>query len=258
MKNNLTILLVEDDTDTCNAFLEYINTKNDITLLNTTNSSSQAISDILYYEPDAVILDLELHNGNGSGFDVLNKLKCIHLRPFILITTNNCSKIIYERARELGADYILYKQQENYSEQAVVDFLYSFKDNIRRKFISSKQVLGNSSTEFNSNIMRFVTKELDVIGVNPKNIGYKYLVDAISLIIKQPTSNLCEIIGQNYNKSEASVERAMQNAIKRTWNKTDYDTLLINYGGKITHDKGCPTLNEFVYYYANKIKSNYL
>ena len=46
----------------------------------------------------------------------------------------------------------------------------------------------------------------------------------------------------------------MQNAIERAWNLTDIDELSKNYTAKINSSKGVPTILEFIYFYANKIK----
>ena len=85
--NELTIILVEDDVSTCKRFIEYIDTKDDIVLVSTTNSEDQAISDIKYHKPDAMILDLELHHGSGNGLEVLSGLKGISEHPFVVVTS---------------------------------------------------------------------------------------------------------------------------------------------------------------------------
>ena len=49
-------------------------------------------------------------------------------------------------------------------------------------------------------------------------------------------------------------ERAMQNAIHRAWKKADIEDLLKHYTAKVNSEKGCPTITEFICYYANKLK----
>ena len=49
----------------------------------------------------------------------------------------------------------------------------------------------------------------------------------------------------------------MQNAINRAWAISNIDDLLENYTAKISSSKGVPTLTEFIFYYANKIKNEY-
>lgn len=253
----LTILLVEDDIYTCKEFVEYIDSKEDIILVDTTNSSSEALSKISYYQPDAVILDLELHHGAGNGLDVLAGIKMTAKRPYMLITTNNSSETTYEHARLLGADFIMYKHQKDYSVKNVVDFLYSLKTTIKNMHHDiNSQINDINSPEYQSKrILRLIDSELNAVGISPKSTGYKYLADAIALTIQQPTSNIGSILAQKYKKSETSVMRAMQYAISKTWNSADIDNLLEHYTARITSDRGNPTTTEFICYYANKIKN---
>ena len=60
-----------------------------------------------------------------------------------------------------------------------------------------------------------------------------------------------------HRKTENSVERAMQNAIDRTWKTTDINVLLKHYTAKINPDRGAPTITEFIHYYAQQIKNDY-
>ncbi|MBQ1412995.1 MAG: hypothetical protein IIY93_07385, partial [Clostridia bacterium] len=69
------------------------------------------------------------------------------------------------------------------------------------------------------------------------------------------TRRLFDIIAQSHGKSSASVERAMQHAITRTWNTVEIDVLLENYHGHIDPDKANPTVMEFIAYYANQIRN---
>ena len=46
----------------------------------------------------------------------------------------------------------------------------------------------------------------------------------------------------------------MQNAINKAWRTTDIEDLSINYTARISSEKGVPTMTEFIYYYADKLK----
>ncbi len=261
MEKQLSILLVEDDQAACRSFIDYVDELDDICLVGVTNNSSKAIEYIKDCLPDAIILDLELHHGSGNGLLVLQELK--HLLPdkypYVLITTNNTSFLTYETARQLGADFIMSKHQTDYSIKNVVDFLQMMKPIIhsRHQAASKDHATTESPEQRNRRIILRITSELNNVGISPKAVGYQYLIDAIGLIIRQPMQNLCTVIGQKYGKTESSVERAMQNAINKAWRTTDIDDLLQNYTARISSDKGVPTLTEFIYYYANKIKTEY-
>ena len=259
--DELSVLIVEDEPSVCQSFLNLAENMEDIYIVSVTNNASKAVSDIKDFLPNAVILDLELHQGGGSGLDVLQELQELSLDtvPYILITTNNTSSITYEYARQLGADFIMSKHQENYSEKTALDFLKMMKNVIHNKRKTSPliQLTTESPKQQNKRITRRIISELNNIGINPKSVGYQYLIDAIFIVIQKPTQNLCTVIGQKYKKTESSVERAMQNAICRAWRQTDIEDLLIYYTAKVHSEKGVPTVTEFIYYYANKIKNEY-
>jgi two-component system, response regulator, stage 0 sporulation protein A len=257
----LTILLVEDDPETCKNFARYADELNDLLIVSITNNASKALTDIQDFLPDAVILDLELHLGSGNGLEVLDGLNHlrIDIKPYVLITTNNSSNTTFEYARQLGADFIMSKHQNDYSEKNVLNFLRMMKSVIksRSSALPSSLLTAEAPELYKKRITRRIMSELDFVGINPKAVGYQYLIDAIHIIIKKPTQNLCTIISQKHSKTESSVERAMQNAINRAWKKTDIDELYQHYTAKIHSSKGAPTITEFVHYYANKIKNDY-
>lgn len=261
MDFTLSVLLVEDDPLVCNEIEDYIYSLEDIELTGITNNASEAFKIVQDTLPDVVILDLELHCGGGSGLSLLQLLhtESASKIPYIVITTNNSSTITYEAARQLGADYIFYKHQEDYSAKNVVDFLRMLKNVIqkqRRSLVYNASV-SKSPAQFQKRVVRKICAELDAIGISPKATGYLYLVQAVQLAMQNNTSNLCNKIGEQYGKTASSVERAMQNAIAKAWRTTPIDDLLTFYTARVSSSKGVPTLTEFIYYYANKIKNSY-
>lgn len=262
MENELRILLIEDDETACEEIRSYVDTLDDVCLTDVTNNSFDALSLVQDTLPDAVILDLELHQGGGNGFLFLAGLKDLGLpkQPYILITTNNSSNITFESARMLGADFILAKYESGYSAQYVIEFLRMMR-NVILKHSSSSKSSSHSSTEsvdqLNRKLTQRIQRELNLIGVSPKAIGYRYLTDAILITIHSSESNLCRKLSEKYRKSDVSIERAMQNAINRAWRTNDPDELLAHYTARINADRGVPTIMEFVYYYANMLKVEY-
>lgn len=257
--NELTILVVEDDLSICREISAYIDEIDDVRLIDFVNSSSKAEEIIRSSLPDAVILDLELHHGSGSGIALLQALQqnLPPRMPYILVTTNNSSLITYDAARKSGADFILYKHQEGYTPESAVDFLRILKDSIQsnKSNCAISTAEPQSAEQTRKRIARRISTELDRVGISPKAIGYQYLIDSIQTVMDGPTQNLCSIIGKKYGKTDSSVERAMQNAIVKAWRTTPIDDLLTFYTAKISSERGVPTITEFIYYYANKFKN---
>lgn len=257
MERELTILLIEDDQKACDEIQAYADTTDDTRIINTTNNSFTAIEMLKESLPDVVILDLELHLGGGNGLLFLSELKNLELprRPYILVTTNNASNITLEQARNLGADFIMAKYETQYSAQYVIEFLRMMSSAI---FQASSPSAGSAEVasvdQHKCRFTKRIQRELDLIGISPKAIGYQYLTDAIMLTYEDPAPNLCRRLSDKYHKTDVSIERAMQNAINRAWRVSDPDDLLEHYTGRIRSDKGVPTLMEFVYYYVNMLK----
>lgn len=256
--DELSILLVEDDQIACEEIRNCIDSVDDMHLIGITGNMNEALELVRYSLPDIILLDLELHRGGGNGLLFLQKLKQIQLsvEPFILITTNNTSQTTFTAARQLGADFIVTKYESGYSPQYLVDFLHIMKDTIlmqRHSASDFKQAL--SSDRLEENLVKRIQRELNLVGISPKAVGFQYLVDAIFLIIQNSTPNISRKISEKYGKTEASIERAMQNAINRAWQTNDPDDLLKYYTARVRSDRGVPTLMEFVHYYASQLKS---
>ena len=257
MEKKMSILLIEDDTTACNEIAAYTETVDDVCLIGITNNVKKAIEYIHDYLPDAIILDLELHKGEGDGISLLKYMKEMSLtsRPYVLITTNNSSAITYEIAHELGADFIMSKHQADYSAKTPVDFLRTAKSIISQHRSANAVSFVESPEQKEKRLNRRISSELDKIGIGAKLVGYRYIIDAILIIMDKPETNLCTIIGKKYNKSEPSVERAMQTAINKAWRCSDVNELYKYYTAKVNPQKGVPTVTEFIYYYANKLKN---
>lgn len=262
MEEKLEILLIEDDPVACEEIAEQIYDSEDMLLIGVTNNSHKAVEHIRDGLPDAVILDLELHHGGGSGLDVLREVQALPLpkRPYILITTNNTSVMTYQIARALGADFIMSKHQNGYTTKGVLDFLRitsSVIKSTRRVSGDIKKNTTETPEQYNRRMTRQIMNELNHVGINPKSVGYTYLIDAIAIMIKEPVQNICTIIATKRKKSEASVERAMQNAINRAWKTSDTEDLLQYYTARVSSSRGNPTITEFICYYANKLRNEY-
>jgi len=261
LEKPLTVLLVEDDQEECMKFIKLIDSTDDVSLVGVTNNDTKALEYVKDRLPDAVILDLELHKGKGTGIAFLEELKKMQLMspPYILVTTHNISRITHERVRQEGADFIMVKSQEGYSAGIAIEFLQSLKNTIqesRRKKLDTDGLNEAAPYDLRKRQEVRVITEIDLIGISPKALGRSYLIDAIMYRIEGLSGQL-SIIADKNNKTQASVERAMQNAINRAWSTMHPDDLLTHYTSRIHSEKGVPTVTEFICHYANKMKVEY-
>lgn len=259
MERALTILIIEDDDAICQRLATEIEETQDITLMGITNSSLEALELVKEQLPDAIILDLDLGSGRGNGFEFLQGVKKIPLSiaPYILVTTSFSSSKAQNFAKDLGADFIFFKHQTDYTEKKAVAFLEMMRPLILKNQHpnSLSTTLSETPAQKNQRIRRLITTELDYVGIKQKSVGYQYLIDAILIAINNAQPNIPAAVSQIYSKTPTSVERGMQNAISRAWHTMNMNELALHYTAKINPDRGMPTLSEFIFYYANKIKN---
>ncbi|MCL2445654.1 MAG: response regulator [Oscillospiraceae bacterium] len=254
MNRPLTVLLVEDDITECTRFEDYIDGLDDVHLVAITNDAEKALEHAIDFQPDAIILDLELHQGSGDGLSFLYDLRqaVLPYSPYILITTGVIHPMTHEQARDLGAAFIMVKRQAKYSAEGVVDFLRKIKSNIqdsRNKVAPAPDLPGAKEKR----LLTRIVAEMDYVGISPKLIGRNYLIEYILILIEKSSDNPIVEISRRHGKTEKSVKNAMQNAINVTWYNTDIDDLEKHYTARIRSDKGVPTIAELVYYYRDKI-----
>lgn len=262
MSKRIELLVVEDDENICLEYSELSKQFDDIFLIGTSAYSTEALKITDEFHPNAVVLDLELQKGGGSGIDYLVGLEKLNLKtkPFVLVVTNNVSPVTQAVVRNFGADYIIVKSQSDYSVSMVVNMLRNvisrIPDMSAKTQTCSLSIKKRFEDDYNQRLVKSITKELDIIGISPRFKGRNYLRDAIELICHKEQTYICNEIAKKYQKTSASVERAMQTVIDHAWKTTDTETLEEHYMAYINPRKGVPTLTEFIYYYADKVKKN--
>jgi two-component system response regulator (stage 0 sporulation protein A) len=257
MENPLSILLVEDEQLECREIVAYIDSKDGVELVGVTNNIQKALEFVTDSQPDAIILDLELHKGYGDGLTFLDSLREMRLSYpiYVLVTTNNVSHITHDGARKMGADFIMVKSQDDYSAKRVIDFLYSLKSIIHsnKKTVSHSDYV-NTPGQKQRRHNRIMT-ELDQIGIASNVLGRRYLLDGILLLIDGQNEGITIAVAEKNNKSVGSVERAMQHAIDKAWKVSCIEDLRKYYTARIHSAKGVPTITEFIHYYGEKVKN---
>ncbi len=257
MNKRISILIIEDDEDACDSYVDYVKPLKQFNIVAITNDSSKGIELTMSRKPDVVILDLELQKGSGSGLSYMSWYRDCYMenKPIIIITTYNSSQYIHTSVRNMGADFIFTKFADNYSEAFVIEQLKIITDNLIEQK-SSEKILNVSMTK-EQDIARYkhlLFDEFNKLGLRPKLAGYEYLADAVIFYkMYSVKNNITKELADKYHKSSSSIERAMQRAIETTWNHSCVDDLLEHYQGRISHESGIPTNLEFISYYAHKL-----
>ena len=239
----MKVLIIEDDAEDCNKFIECAKQRKDIEIVGITDSDSDAIKYVKIKHPEGIVLDLELNNSkNGStdSFGFIENLKKLKLNytPIIIVTTHVNSKRTYEILHRSGVDLILYKDHPNYSS-----------NNVFNKFINLRK-----DTE--EKISECINHELDLVGITSNLKGRKYIHDAVLFLIQNENSDesLIQYLSKIHKKSTSTITNGIQNAIIHGWRVSAIEDLEKYYTAKINYQTGLPTPMELIYYYADKVK----
>jgi len=267
MRKMITVVMIEDDPKERKRFNDFVSYRNDIVFVGMTGSSREGIELVQLHSPDAIILDIELHMGTGSGIDFLKALNGItsDSKPLIIITTNNPSPVIHNLTRDYGSDCVFYKRQQGYGPKSVIDMmlmLYStlnpdsedteFSDELTfSHFLEKKQKI---------NIVDTISQELQLIGISERYKGYEYFRDAIHHLLSNSagvSESTINLVAKNAGVTYSSIIRAMQTAIKKAWDTYDRDELSKHYTALTDRWTGMPTPTELIHYYAEKIRKTF-
>ena len=255
----MSLLLIEDDELECERFKNYVESIENVKLIGITNSSNQGLEYFKTYTPEAIILDIELHKGEGSGLEFIEKIKdyTIEFTPIIVVTTNTSSNILYNKLHDDGADLIFYKKQKDYSPKLVISALQTKRKSLYKFNNLDKNVTQESKADHENKIANKINSELDLIGISSHLKGRKYIYDAIMYLLKENNNEQKESVfnylANLYKKSSSSISRVMQTAINYAWRTSAPEDLEIYYTAKINYNTGVPTPTEFIYYYFQKI-----
>lgn len=257
----MTILLIEDDEFECKRFELYVQTLDNVKIIGTTNSSDEGLEYFKTYLPEAIVLDIELHKGQGSGLEFIDKVKKYmqEFKPIIVVTTNASSSILYDKLHEEGVDLIFYKKQIDYSPKLIISSLISLRKTLH-KFKNVDKGLEEfieTQADYEAKISKRIDAELNLIGIGSHLKGRKYIHDAIMYLIKEKDNGEGETVFNHlanmYKKSSSSISRVMQTAINNAWRNSAPEDLEMYYTTKINYNTGVPTPTELIYYYKNKI-----
>ena len=254
----MKILIIEDDINDCNNFVNCIKSRKDVELVALTDSDVEGLKYVKLKHPEGIVLDLELNNsttGNTDSLEFLSSLRKLNLnyQPIIIVTTHVNSKRTYDILHRNGVDLILYKDHPNYSCDYVLNKFLNMRNLAPEQTVNT---LKEELKESESKISDCIYHELDLIGVTSKLKGRQYIHDAILYLIQNENNNTNVIrhLTKVYKKSGNTITNGIQNAIIHAWRVSSIEDLTTYYTARVNYETGIPTPMEFIYYYVDKIK----
>ena len=255
----MKILIIEDDINDCNNFINCAKKRNDIEIVAVTDSDIDGLRYVKTKCPEGIVLDLELNNsvnGNTDSLGFLSELKKLKLNyePIIIVTTHVNSKRTYQILHRNGVDLILYKDHPKYSTNLVLNHFISLRQiPIEANGVSVEDVIKDERNK----ISNCIKQELELIGITSNLKGRKYIHDAIVYLIENEDSelNVIKYLANTYKKPTSTITNGIQNAIYHAWRTSPIEDLTRYYTARVNYETGIPTTMELLYYYRDKIKN---
>ncbi len=254
--NPMKLLIIEDDINDCNNFINCAKKRKDIEIVAVTDSDIEGLKYVKTKSPEGIVLDLELNNsvsGSMDSLDFLSELKKLRLNyePIVIVTTHVNSKRTYQILHRNGVDLILYKDHPKYSANLVFNHFIS----LRQVPIEVTSSVEDIIKDTRDKISDCINHELELIGVTSNLKGRKYIHDAILYLIENEDSdmNVIKYLTTVYKKSETTITNGIKNAIYHAWRASPIEDLTRYYTARVNYETGIPTAMEFLYYYRDKV-----
>ncbi|MCL2354691.1 MAG: response regulator [Oscillospiraceae bacterium] len=266
MEKQMTFILIEDDEVECQKYKDYFYTRDDIKLVAVTNSSDKAIEDVKTYQPDAIIADIELNEGQGSGIDFLEKIKTINLEyePLISVITHISDRKTHRYAHLNGANFVTYKLRDDYIKQGrelVVQDLFL----MHKKLCSitstydSKSIKTESIGERKERVSNRINAELNKFCMPSTLKGRAYIHDAILYDAlggeKEHNMTASQYIAKEHKvNNQSNITNNIQTALEHAWDNTAPEELKKLYPVELSYKTFVPTPTQFISHFSDKIK----
>lgn len=251
MKQAIEILLVEDDKNTCEAFKFCIHRNEKFHLAAITGKQTEGLEALKKGNIGAVILDLELEEGDGINF--LTCMKHLDIeQPLVVVITNNQSQITMDCIHALGVAFVYQKCNESYSPEVVlsiIEHIYPFRKRQDNPFMKAVSYQRNQEEMYQK---KRIEDELSYLGFKLNTRANSYLVDAIHYTAFEirgrefEMKEVYSVVAGKHKTKAVNVEKSIRDNIERTWMKTSQKQLEQYYPYQVSKESGSPTNMEFI------------
>ena len=243
--SKIKIFLLEDDKNHCQKYIDFVKSNSHLYQLRFSHGCQSGLKELERYQPDLILVDIELNKGDGTGLDFLVKLQDLELEkpPRIIVITNIEAPPIHDRAHRLGVDFIFEKNKPDYSPEIVINFAMD------HLFCQKATYKPNVDSE--ESIRAAISQRLENMGVIARYNGKAYLIEGIAIAAKKHgvfdlKNDIYAPLSRKYSKSADAISKAIQTAIENAFLNTPDETMARYYFGEINSKNACPTPKEFI------------
>ena len=249
MKENIKVLVVDDNEQLVEMIKEYFSNHSKITVIDSASDGLEAIEKIENNKDNIDVILLDLIMPKKDGMYVLDSLKEKEINiPVIIGTSFNADETI-ARVSKYNPKHFALKPFN------MVDLEEKMMDAVNYKPESNSKI-----NIYHNNLEVSVTKLLHGLGVPSHIKGYQYIREGVLLMYERPdivgaiTKELYPEIAEKYDTTVSRVERAIRHAIEVSWNRGDIDLMEEVFGHSVDYDRAKPTNSEFIVTVSDKLR----
>lgn len=232
----VNVVIADDNKEFCIALVNYVmKYNNDIRIADIVTDGNQAINTINEIRPEIILLDIKMPY--FSGIDVMKKIKMINdYQPKFIFLSGDATGIM--ELNELTEDYVLIEKNTSYERIMAI--------------------LNEIVNAFNiENKKRKIEEMLDLLNISRTSLGYKYLTQAIYMILFEASNTdnlengLYKKMADNYEVSVLNIKWNIQKAVNSMWRYSDEKSVCELLGIK---DNRKPTPKLIISVLSSKIR----
>ena len=190
MKENISVLIADDNQDFAYTLSNYINDQEDMEVIGIAKDGNEAVNLISTIKPEIVLLDVIMPHLDGLGvLEKLNKNANPNQPTIIMLSAVGQDKIT-QRAISLGAEYYVVKPFDiELLIKRIREIKFYKPEPQKDTFVtrdSKKMYIDVDPAKVGSdqNLEALVTNLIHEVGVPAHIKGYQYLREAIMMVIK--------------------------------------------------------------------------
>ena len=257
----IKILMVEDEKYVVDQYRSLTEKQQGVSIVYDTGSEMNAFQYLLHHETDVMILDLELQD--GDGVTLLSRIMEHKVeKPFTVVVTNTVSNVTLSYLRTHGADFVYQKMNASYSPMRVISVIRKIFPYKRfDKPCKEHPIVMEFNRQKEELVMRDnLERELEMMGIKRKVVGFNFLVEASMLDINNPgeelyiTNDIYPEVAKMMDASAIGVERSIRCAIETAFTKAEISRLQRYYPFTYDDERGRPTNAQFIENMAKRIQ----
>lgn len=259
----IRVLIGDDNREFCELLRTYVESQPDMELSGVAHNGADVLEAVRTTEPDVIILDIIMPHLDGIG--VLEQLSLMEIshRPKVIMLTAFGQETITQKAAEMGADYYVLKP---FNLDMLGTRIRQVAEAVPRRPATGRQVApplhltALHERSRNRVLDNDVTAIIHTLGVPPHIKGYRYLREAILLVVGRVellgsvTKELYPSIARTHQTTPSRVERAIRHAIEVAWSRGNSEAIDGLFGHTLKRHRGKPTNSEFIAMIADKLR----